>query len=619
MFCKKCGKQLGEDCSFCENCGTQVEKLNTEETVWHQKNHSKKDIKQVLIALSIVGILTLITIMVGNTLERKDKTTNALSHKVDESAMVDTIDDAKNEVEQADAYWMKLVASKDTYDHLYDTYIANDEQAGELRYLLEKLNKTIEARELEVAEETLASLESLKIKMKDESKKQTSILKNKLENMSTPGVYRGELDIIKGYQVAINKLLVEENYVKAMSKLREWDAFLNMIMRGSDYIIKVSQVDVSEYPKIKIYLSLQSQSTNQTLDNLELQYFYLSEKPEGDAGYIKKQINKAVQLNEVEGVNISMVADVSGSMQGEPLFFAKNIIKDFISSIQFNIGDKVSLISFADHVHSDIPFTSDDREVMRAVNSMQIGDRTALYDALYVAINQTAIQSGAKCIIAFTDGQDNASLCTPQIVAELAMRYNIPLFIIGVGAGMDTDNLQYIADHTGGFYRNINSINSMQDIYLAIYRQQKELYLLEYETTTAKDMIVQRNIYINYLNHDIGARSEYAYIPAILMEGIKSSAQLFVNDFIIYDSDKRYLTAADLKLLTEEQLRLARNEIYARRGRMFVDAKLQEYFDRRAWYKPTTQPNDFKESLFNDYERANAYFIRDYENLQGFN
>lgn len=57
--------------------------------------------------------------------------------------------------------------------------------------------------------------------------------------------------------------------------------------------------------------------------------------------------------------------------------------------------------------------------------------------------------------------------------------------------------------------------------------------------------------------------------------------------FLFPDSDRRYLTRAELARLTTEQLRIARNEIYARKGRFFRDQQLAAYFGRMPWYKPT--------------------------------
>lgn len=58
------------------------------------------------------------------------------------------------------------------------------------------------------------------------------------------------------------------------------------------------------------------------------------------------------------------------------------------------------------------------------------------------------------------------------------------------------------------------------------------------------------------------------------------------NGFILPDSDQRLLGEDDLKGLSPLELRIARNEIYARRGRFFVDTKLVNYFSQFSWYHP---------------------------------
>lgn len=57
---------------------------------------------------------------------------------------------------------------------------------------------------------------------------------------------------------------------------------------------------------------------------------------------------------------------------------------------------------------------------------------------------------------------------------------------------------------------------------------------------------------------------------------------------VIADSSTRELTLADVASLTKEQARLARNEIFARKGLRFKDPELQEVFGRYAWYRPTS-------------------------------
>lgn len=60
------------------------------------------------------------------------------------------------------------------------------------------------------------------------------------------------------------------------------------------------------------------------------------------------------------------------------------------------------------------------------------------------------------------------------------------------------------------------------------------------------------------------------------------------DGFIFADSHQRLLSASELRGLSRDQLRIARNEIYARRGRLFRDKALADYFSRFSWYRPTT-------------------------------
>lgn len=74
----------------------------------------------------------------------------------------------------------------------------------------------------------------------------------------------------------------------------------------------------------------------------------------------------------------------------------------------------------------------------------------------------------------------------------------------------------------------------------------------------------------------------------------------------------------DLEGLTAQECRIARNELFARRGRLFKDEELQAYFDSCDWYDGWILPEDFDETVFNEYELANRDLIIKYEKEQGF-
>ena len=56
---------------------------------------------------------------------------------------------------------------------------------------------------------------------------------------------------------------------------------------------------------------------------------------------------------------------------------------------------------------------------------------------------------------------------------------------------------------------------------------------------------------------------------------------------VFADSSARLLDPGEIAPLTAMQLRLARNEIFAREGRAFKDPALRAYFGQFAWYHPT--------------------------------
>jgi hypothetical protein len=98
-------------------------------------------------------------------------------------------------------------------------------------------------------------------------------------------------------------------------------------------------------------------------------------------------------------------------------------------------------------------------------------------------------------------------------------------------------------------------------------------------------------------------------------ETVSDHAELTVarpqSDFLIPDSDKRILDRADLARFSKMQLRIARNEIYARRGRFFKSEDLKAYFSKFGWYKPYSW-NPGLTSI----ELANAFLIQSVENGQ---
>ena len=91
------------------------------------------------------------------------------------------------------------------------------------------------------------------------------------------------------------------------------------------------------------------------------------------------------------------------------------------------------------------------------------------------------------------------------------------------------------------------------------------------------------------------------------------------SDYVIPDSSTRYLTNADLNGLSEWQIRIARNEIYARHGRIFKSDDLADYFASKSWYTPSVSADQFDNSYLNSIEIENLKLITAYEKAHNLN
>ncbi len=104
-----------------------------------------------------------------------------------------------------------------------------------------------------------------------------------------------------------------------------------------------------------------------------------------------------------------------------------------------------------------------------------------------------------------------------------------------------------------------------------------------------------------------------------LMAAAQKSGDEAVNpkeqpEYIFPESSTSCLSGGDLLEADPAALRLARNEIYARHGRKFDAADLQEYFNSKSWYHAETAPSDFREDSLNDIEKKNLDLIKTAEN-----
>lgn len=100
--------------------------------------------------------------------------------------------------------------------------------------------------------------------------------------------------------------------------------------------------------------------------------------------------------------------------------------------------------------------------------------------------------------------------------------------------------------------------------------------------------------------------------PVETAEVAESGNEIDTSEYILPYSDTRYLTEGDVAGLSEDEIRIALNEIYARHGRIFQSEDLNAHFSSKSWYEPKYSSEEFsaiESSIMNDYEKKNIEFL----------
>jgi Ca-activated chloride channel homolog len=197
----------------------------------------------------------------------------------------------------------------------------------------------------------------------------------------------------------------------------------------------------------------------------------------------------------VEGIDIVMALDISGSMLAED--FRPNRLESAkitaLSFIDMRPGDRIGMTVFSGESFTLCPITTDHallKELTASVSTGMVEDGTAIGDGLATAINRLReSQAISKVVILLTDGINNSGVIDPLTASEIASLLGVRVYTIGVGStGMvpypfqtpfgiqyqqveipvDEKLLQEIAAMSGGRYFWADNQQKLEEIYQEI-------------------------------------------------------------------------------------------------------------------------------------------------------
>ena len=211
------------------------------------------------------------------------------------------------------------------------------------------------------------------------------------------------------------------------------------------------------------------------------------------------------QNTEMEGIDIMMAVDVSTSMLAEDLKpnrleAAKQVASEFING---RPNDNIGLTIFAGEAFTQCPLTVDHGVLLNLFHGIKgdiaqrglIEDGTAIGMGIANAVSRLKeSKAKSKVIILLTDGSNNRGDISPLTAAEIAQKFGIRIYTIGVGTNgtapypmqtyagvqyvnvpveIDEQTLTQIAGTTNGNYYRATSNSKLKEVYREIDKLEK--------------------------------------------------------------------------------------------------------------------------------------------------
>ena len=205
---------------------------------------------------------------------------------------------------------------------------------------------------------------------------------------------------------------------------------------------------------------------------------------------------------DVEGIDIMLAVDVSTSMLAQD--FKPNRVEALKSIAQKFIekrpNDNIGLSMFAGEAYTQCPLTTDHAVLMSLYNNADcnmamrgiIDDGTAIGDGIMNAILRLKdSEAKSKVIILLTDGVNNSGNISPLTAAEIARKYGIRIYTIGIGRNgmapyplptggtammpveIDEGTMTQISSKTGGRYFRAQKNEELDAVYQDIDKMER--------------------------------------------------------------------------------------------------------------------------------------------------
>lgn len=184
--------------------------------------------------------------------------------------------------------------------------------------------------------------------------------------------------------------------------------------------------------------------------------------------------------------------------------------------------DQAQVGSFSDKIQFSGEFTSDRDDLIFALNDLQFGNPTRLYDAINESMAMLRQADNRKVVLVFTDGDDTASRVGMGDVLDRARDEEVMVYAIGLESEYFNGQrrvrtrpdrgLRRLSDETGGGYFELKKTDELGPTFSRVAQELHSQYTLGFTPTTLDGR--EHKLEVRVKQPGMNARARRTYVAA---------------------------------------------------------------------------------------------------------
>ena len=223
--------------------------------------------------------------------------------------------------------------------------------------------------------------------------------------------------------------------------------------------------------------------------------------------------------NEVTPFTVVVMMDYSASMTAN-LELLEAAAEQFL--LRMLPADKGQVGAFSDKIQMSGTFTSDRDDLIGAINDLQFGNPTRLWDAVDASMEELKNADGRKVVLIFTDGDDTASRRGMGDVLDRARQEEVMVYAIGLQSeffngqrvvrSRPDRSLRRLAEETGGGYFELQKTAELAPTFTRVAQELHSQYALGFAPGTLDGR--EHKLEVRMKQGGMSARARRSYIAS---------------------------------------------------------------------------------------------------------